>query len=133
MANAWLNYVNKALIHEGTKTNEDGTTKKFYNVSFPCKESKSGYASVSVSAGQVRDAKNKSGEVNPDYNSILLGAGDTTREVSIVTKKKTKKADAQYGKLTLTNDEIAARFNEARKAYSGATKAAAAAETADAQ
>lgn len=130
--NAWLNYVHASLIHEGTRTLDDGSTKTFYNVSFPCDKSKSGYASVSVSAGQVLDAKNKAGVAKDGYKSILLGKPETVREVSIVTKKATKKNPAEYGKLALTNAEIADAFNSARAAYSKSVKTAVAA-TADEQ
>lgn len=122
--NSWINYVNESLIHEGKKVKEDGTTKKFYNVSFPCAQSKTGYASVSVSAGQVRNAVKKDQTVKTGYKNILLGDAEKVREVSIVTKKATKKNPAQYGKITMTNKEIADAYTAARDAYAASQKTA---------
>lgn len=131
MANAWINYVKTDLIHEGkaTKTDKDGNQveKTFYNISFPCADSKTGYASVSVSAGQVRDAVKKNGELKDGYKNILLGDADKVRQVSIVTKKAGKKTAAQYGKKDMTNAEIAEAFTSAREAYA-ASKATVAAD-----
>lgn len=129
MANAWINYVNESLIHEGKATKEDGTEKVFYNISFPCAQSKTGYASVSVSAGQVRDAKLKNGEIKAGYKNILLGDPEKVRQVSVVTKKGTKKSDAQYAKVDMTNAAIAEAFVSARNAYAAAKAEA----TADAE
>lgn len=120
--NSWINYVNEALIHEGKKIKDDGSTRTFYNVSFPCAQSKTGYASVSVSAGQVRDAIKKDNTVKAGYKNILLGDEEKVREVSIVTKKATKKSAAQYGKITMTNKEIAEAYTAARNEYAAAQK-----------
>ena len=68
--NTFMNWVNRQMIHEAA--GKDGKT--FYNVSFPYSESVTGYASVSVSKGQVLDANKKDGTVNPAYASVLLGA-----------------------------------------------------------
>lgn len=107
--NTFMNWVNRQMIHEAT--GKDGKT--FYNVSFPHTESATGYASVSVSAGQVLAATKKDGEVNPAFASILLGAPEKEREVSICTDKDAK----AYTRVKMTNAQIAEAYEGARQAY----------------
>lgn len=117
--NTFLNWVSKNLIHEAHKGD-----KLFYNLSIPYADSKTGYASLSLSKGQVLDATKRNGEVNPAFASVLLGAPEKTRKLSVCTKI-TKTGKKTYGEVELTNQEIADIYEESRKAYK--------AQTADAQ
>lgn len=116
--NIFMNWVSKSLIHEAHKDD-----KVFYNLSIPYAESKTGYASVSVSKGQVLDATKRNGEVNPAFASVLLGAPEKTRKLSICTKI-TKAGKKTYGEIELTNKQIADLYEESRKAYKAQTAAA---------
>lgn len=115
--NTFMNWVNRQMIHEAN--GKDGKT--FYNVSFPYAESETGYASVSVSKGQVLDAKKKDGTINPAYASVLLGAPEKVREVSICTDKASK----AYARISMTNEAIAAAYENARQAYKATATATA--------
>lgn len=115
--NVFLNFVSNKLVH--TATAKDGKT--FYNVSFPYGESKTGFASVSISQGQKLPAtkKGENGEriAVDGACSILLGAPDKVRQVSVCTKAATKKKKAEYEKVELTNAQIAEIYEASRKAY----------------
>lgn len=116
--NIFMNWVSKSLIHEAHKDD-----KVFYNLSIPYAESKTGYASLSLSKGQVLDATKRNGEVNPAFASVLLGAPEKTRKLSICTKI-TKAGKKTYGEIELTNKQIADLYEESRKAYKAQTAAA---------
>lgn len=109
MATKFMNFVNMALIHE--QKNSDGRT--FYNISVPCEKSKNGYGSIAVNPGQLLDAKKFDGTVVEGYKSILLGAEDKERNVSIATNKN----GTSFKTIKLTNAAIAAGFEAARAAY----------------
>ena len=100
--------------------NKTADGKEFVNVSFPCRESKTGYASFGVNLGQVLDAKKHDGTVVSGYKSILLGDAEKTRKVSVATNKK----GTSYKNIELTNAQIADAFEESRKAYKIATATA---------
>ena len=120
MKNTFMNFVSEAMLH--TNTTAEG--KEFVNVSIPCSKSTTGYASFAVNVGQVLDATKKDGTVVPGYKSILLGAADKTRKVSVATGKK----KITYKTIEMTNADIVKEVNEARKAYR-ASQTAVAAET----
>lgn len=109
--NVFINWVSRNLIHEAHK--ED---KTFYNISIPYAESKNGYANLSVSAGQVLAATKRDGTVNNSFASILLGAPDKVRQLSICSKI-TKTGKKTYAKIEMTNAEIAEAYEASRKAY----------------
>lgn len=109
MATKFMNFVNMSLIHE--QHSNDGRT--FYNISVPCEKSKNGYGSIAVNPGQLLDAKKFDGTVVEGYKSILLGAEDKERNVSIATNKN----GTSFKTIKLTNAAIAAGFEAARAAY----------------
>lgn len=112
----FINFISEKMLH----VNKTSEGKEFVNVSFPCSESKTGYASFGVNLGQVLDAKKKDGTVVAGYKSILLGDADKTRKVSVATNKK----GTNYKNIEMTNEKIAAEFEESRKAYKAATATA---------
>ena len=118
--NIFANFVSEAMLH--TNTTADG--KEFVNVSIPCSKSSTGYASFAVNVGQVLDATKKDGTVVPGYKSILLGAADKTRKVSVATGKK----KITYKTIDMTNEEIVAEITASRKAYRAAQATEAAVE-----
>ena len=107
--NTFINFISEAMLH--TNSTKDG--KQFVNVSIPCKESKTGYASFGVNLGQVLDARKKDGTIVAGYKSILLGEADKTRKISVATNKK----GINYKDIEVKNAAIAAYFNDARNAY----------------
>lgn len=107
--NAFINFISEAMLH----TNTTAAGKQFVNVSIPCKESKTGFASFGVNMGQVLDATKKDGTVVAGYKSILLGEADKTRKLSVATNKKA----TNFKDIEVTNAQIAAYFNDARNAY----------------
>ena len=111
--NVFLNFVNEAMLHTNAKKDGSG---EVVNVSIPCVESKTGYGSFAVNPGQVLDARLKDGSTKDGYKSILLGAPDKVRKVSICTKM-TKAGKATYETIELTNQAIADAVSAARKAY----------------
>jgi hypothetical protein len=115
--NTFLNWVPVKLIHQATAT-KNGKTNTFFNISFPYPASSNGFASVSVSNGQVFAASKKNGDVNDNFRSVLLGAPDKVRQVSIKT------ADG-YAKIELTNAQIFDAFEADRKAYKATNQAVA--------
>ena len=62
------------------------------------------------------DATKKDGTVVPGYKSILLGAADKTRKVSVATGD----ASNPYQTIEMTNADIVKEINESRKAYRAA-------------
>ena len=118
--NIFANFVSEAMLH--TNTTADG--KEFVNVSIPCSKSSTGYASFAVNVGQVLDATKKDGTVVPGYKSILLGAADKTRKVSVASGKK----KITYKTIDMTNEEIVAEIAASRKAYRAAQATEAAVE-----
>ena len=109
MNNLFINFISEKLIHINTSS----AGKEFANVSFPCQESKTGYASFSVSMGQILNATKRDGSIVDGFKSILLGKADGTRKVSIATNKK----GSNYTNIELTNAAIADMFNTARATY----------------
>lgn len=121
--NVWANRVSEAMIHEQKTTDANGVERTFYNVSVPCPESKTGFASFAVNAGQVRVCTNRNGDVVEGRKNILLGAPDKTRKVSLCTKLATKKRAAQYTQVEMTNQQIADLYAADYKAYKARQKA----------
>lgn len=119
MANTWINYIPATLVRDA-KT-QDGS-KSFKSVSVPCAESANGFASITVSNGQVMESKTKAGVVNDKFRNILLGKPDATRKVSV------KLADGTYQTIEMTNEALAAAFQASRTAYKAAVATEAAAE-----
>lgn len=107
--NAFINFISEKMLH----TNQTASGKDFVNVSIPCVQSKTGFASFGVNLGQVLDAKKKDGTVVAGYKSILLGEADKTRKLSVATNKKA----TNFKDIEVTNAQIAAYFNNARNAY----------------
>ena len=107
--NKFINFISEKMLH----TNRTADGKEFINVSFPCCESKTGYASFGVNLGQVLDAKKHDGTVVSGYKSILLGDAEKTRKVSVATNKK----GTSFKNIEMTNAAIAEAFNAARTAY----------------
>lgn len=116
MANLFLNYVSEKMLHSNTA----GNGKSFVNVSIPCNQSVTGFASFGVNVGQVLDAKKKDGSVVAGYKSILLGKPEGTRQVSICTKAAKGKSKAVYENIQLTNKDIQDAVEANRKAYRAA-------------
>ena len=112
----FINFISEKMLH----VNKTSDGKEFVNVSFPCSESKTGYASFGVNLGQVLDAKKHDGTVVAGYKSILLGDAEKTRKVSVATNKK----GTSFKNIELTNAQIADAFEESRKAYKSATATA---------
>lgn len=112
----FINFISEKMLH----VNKTADGKEFVNVSFPCSESKTGYASFGVNLGQVLDAKKKDGSIVAGYKSILLGDAEKTRKVSVATNKK----GTSYKNIEMTNAAIADAFEESRKAYKSATATA---------
>ena len=105
----FINGISEALIHINQKA--DGT--EFANVSIPCKQSKTGWASVTVATGQVLAKTRKDKTVVEGYKNIYLGKPETVRKVSVATTKTTGK----YKTVEMTNQQIADLYNEARAEY----------------
>ena len=112
----FINFISEKMLH----TNRTADGKEFVNVSFPCSESKTGYASFGVNLGQVLDAKKHDGTVVAGYKSVLLGDAEKTRKVSVATNKK----GTNFKNIEMTNAAIADAFEESRKAYKAAAATA---------
>lgn len=113
----FINFISEKMLH----TNRTADGKEFVNVSFPCAESKTGYASFGVNLGQVLDAKKKDGTVVAGYKSVLLGDDEKTRKVSVATNKK----GTSFKNIEMTNAAIADSYEASRKAYKEANVATA--------
>lgn len=105
----FINFISEKMLH--TNTTKDG--KQFVNVSIPCDQSKTGFASFGVNVGQVLNATKKDGTVVEGFKSILLGEADKTRKISVATNKK----GTNYKDIEVSNAAIAEMFNAARNAY----------------
>lgn len=112
----FINFISEKMLH----VNKTADGKEFVNVSFPCSESKTGYASFGVNLGQVLDAKKHDGTVVAGYKSVLLGDAEKTRKVSVATNKK----GTNFKNIEMTNAAIADAFEESRKAYKAAAATA---------
>ena len=112
----FINFISEKMLH----TNRTADGKEFVNVSFPCSQSKTGYAAFAVNMGQVLNATKKDGTIVEGYKSILLGDADKTRKVSIATNKK----GTNYKDIEMTNAAIADAFEASRKAYKAAAATA---------
>lgn len=107
--NLFINFVHEALIH----VNKTADGKEFSNISIPCAESKTGYASFAVNMGQLFPATKRDGSEVAGYKSILLGKPEQTKKLSVATNKK----GTSWKDITVTVQEIADMFNSAREAY----------------
>ena len=116
--NLFINFVHEALIHVNTR--QDG--KQFANISVPCQESKTGYASFAINMGQLLPATKRDGSEVAGYKSILLGNPEQTKKLSVATNKK----GTSWKDITVTVQEIADMFNSAREAYRAQSTASAA-------
>lgn len=123
----FMNYVSRKIVHEQNAV-KDGKTRSFYNVSIPVAASANGYGSFAVNAGQVLASTKRDGTEIPGLCSILLGAPEKTRKVSIAVKKTAKSKKVTYTDVEMTNQEILDAWNESRKQYREAQKAVAVAE-----
>ena len=119
--NLFINLVNSEMIHFNDRLDGKGQVA---NVSFSCDKSKTGIASVGLNPGQILDATRKDGTVIEGYNSVLLGAADAKRQVSICKKVATKTKAATYDTIEMTNAEILTAFLDGRKAYRESVKEA---------
>lgn len=113
----FINFISEKMLH----VNKTADGKEFVNVSFPCAQSKTGYASFGVNMGQVLDAKKKDGTVVAGYKSVLLGDAEKTRKVSVATNKK----GTSFKNIEMTNAAIADSYEASRKAYKEANVATA--------
>lgn len=120
--NLFLNFTSEAMLHTNDKKDGSGSV---VNVSIPVATSSTGYGSFAVNPGQVLPAVKQDGTVVDGYKSILLGAAEKTRKVSIAVKKGKKTV---YETIDMTNEAIVNSVQEARKAY----RAAQATESAEA-
>lgn len=118
--NLFLNRVSEKLLH----VNTSGDGRKFMSVSFPCPESVTGFATLSVSMNQMFASTKKDGTVVNGYKNILLGKPDGERHVSIAVDTADGRA---YESMVMTNTEIVARVDASRNAYREHVKAATAA------
>ena len=116
MANIFANFVSEAMTHK----NQTAEGKEFYNISIATDKSATGYGSFAVNLGQVMPATKKDGTVVDGYRSILLGAPDKTRNVSVAVKKGKK---VSYKDIQMTNQEIVDCIKASRKAYRAANAA----------
>lgn len=128
--NAWINNISKSLVRMKDGTDKKGNPNQFASVSIPVSTeiSQSGWMSITLRSGQVRPAT-KGGQVSDTYVSLLLGAPEKERNVSVCTKLtkagKPSKAKDAYETIQMTNEAIAAAFDAHRAEY----KAAQAVET----
>lgn len=110
MANGlFVNYVSTALVH--SNTNKSGKT--FKNISIPCKDSKTGFASIGVADGQVFQTTRRDGTPVDGFVNILLGKADSVKKLSVATNKK----GTAYKTIEVTAQQIADMFAENRDAY----------------
>ena len=107
--NIFINFVHEALIHINTR--QDG--KQFANISIPCAESKTGYASFAVNMGQLFPATKRDGSVVDGYKSVLLGKPEQPKKLSVATNKK----GTNWKDIPVTVQQIADMFNTSREAY----------------
>ena len=112
-----MNYVSEALVHENTS----GAGKKFFNISVPFAQSKTGFASIAVFAGQVFQTTRRDGSIVDGMKNVLLGDADKTRKVSVATNKK----GTIYKDIKLTNAAIVEAFEANKAAYREEQKAVA--------
>lgn len=119
--NRFLNFVPEKLIH----TNQRADGKQFFSISIPCAQSKTGYASIAVNAGQVFAAtRGKDRTAVAGFKSVLLGDEAKLRKVSVATNKK----GSAYKDIEMSNAEISDAFEASRAAYRAAREAAVATE-----
>ena len=111
--NVFLNWISEKMIH----INVTGEGRQFASISFPCKDSATGYASVGVNMGQLLPATKKDKTVAEGYKNVLLGKPEGERQVSICTKAAKGKAKAKYENVKMTNAEIAKYVTDDRAAY----------------
>lgn len=123
----FMNYVSRNLVHAQTTTDKKGDKRTFYNVSVPVADSANGYGSFSVNAGQVFASTKRDGTEISGLCSILLGAPEKTRKVSIACRK-TKRSKITYTDVEMTNQAILDAWIASRKNYREAQKAVAVAE-----
>lgn len=120
MASTFINYIKSTSIHEQTAQNGN----KFCNVSIPCKDSVTGFATIAVNPGQIMPTTDKNQQTVLGYNNVLLGKADGKRKVNVCKQAKTDTAEAVYETIEMTNAEIGKLCAASRKAYKAAQKAA---------
>ena len=114
--NIFINYVHDALLH----THHTATGKEFVNISFPCSQSKTGYASFSVNCRQVFPSTTQKGKTVNNYSNVLLGKPTLERKVSVATNKK----GTNWKTISMTCEQIKTAFDNARDEYRSNQKAA---------
>lgn len=124
--NVFLNWMSEKMIH----VNKAADGRQFASISFPCKQSANGFASVGVNMGQLLPATKRDKSVVDGYKSILLGKPDKERTVSICTKAAKGNAQAKYATIKMTNQDIADAIAADRAAYLQAQAAQAPAQEA---
>ena len=77
--NVFLNWISEKMIH----INATGEGRQFASISFPCKDSATGYASVGVNMGQLLPATKKDKTVAEGYN-LTAADKDNLRKYDIV-------------------------------------------------
>lgn len=105
--NIFVNWVKNSHIY--TKTTADGK-RTFKTVSLPCKESVSGWASLSVNNGQVYASKSEG------FSNILLGAPDKQIKLSIFDGNG-------YSTIVKTAQEVAEMVKAGRQDYKATAQA----------
>lgn len=128
--NLFLNFISSKLVHEAAGG-------KFYNVSIPWTESKTGYLSVSMRNAQVLAATKPGAEAGEritveGFKTILLGNPEVSRECSICTRKAGKNRKASFKKISLTNQQIYDAYEKSRSDYKSANQSAETAAPAEA-
>lgn len=108
----FMNYVSTQLVHQVT-ANE----RTFSNVSIPMETSANGYGSFAVNQGQIFKSTKRDGSEITGLCSILLGAPEKTRKVSIAVKKSPRSKKLTYQTVELTNAQILEAWTASRKAY----------------
>ena len=124
--NVFINWVNTKMIHAQTAT---ATGKEFSNISVPCDESVTGFATIAVNNGQILPCTKKDGTEMSDYKNILLGSEGKTHKVSICVKKGKTARGTKYETRVMKNEDICKMIADARKAYRAAQQTATEAAT----
>ena len=110
--NLFINFVHEALIH----VNKTADGKEFANISIPCDQSKTGYASFAVNMGQLFPATKRDGSVVDGYKSILLGKPEHQKKLSVATNKK----GTNWKDIPVTVQQLKDMFEKSREAYKAA-------------
>ena len=111
--NNFLSAISEKLIHE--RKTKDGS-RTFYNVSFVCADSESGFASFAVNPEQIFPLTCGDGRVVEGMKKILLGAPEKTRKVWL-------RKNGGYTHVEMTNADIVRMYTEKHKEYRKMKKA----------